>query len=361
MSDAVSPSGNLLRQEYDRWRERLHMQPLATQRFLAAQAQRLGDSLVSHAASVRFALPDQVVAADHAAGPVSVPVKYRDQLIGRSGLIGRLSPADLCHAARQRLQALELVNQAAVSCAANLLRYSTALYLVHERLPDGHELDVEFGLGVPTRDEVPADTLLPVGPVYWPEWAVVDAYDCLLVKSLYEAEEQLAAMRCYVEILDLAQTLAIYIVTDDEYRRKHFGMLQQLLEQGCALARHETKALIADIKNMAAQHELDQGMRLSLPYFDDRTLGLRERKFDVTPAGRVMFVPTFVVQAARREQSAVLADLRLSAGTRQHLLHELKLLEQAFDDGAAEDYHAWQQLYEQAPGHAASTLRGFPK
>ena len=135
----------------------------------------------------------------------------------------------------------------------------------------------------------------------------------------------------------------------------------RLVEQGRALARYEVGAIIDTIKDQAARHELDQGLRLSVPYFDDQTLRIRLIEFEVIPAGRVMFVPTFVVKAAHQEQVKVLADTRLSLATRQHLLHELKLLEQAFDDDAAEQYCAWQQVYEQPPYAPPSLMRATSK
>jgi hypothetical protein len=74
-----------------------------------------------------------------------------------------------------------------------------------------------------------------------------------------------------------------------------------------------------------------------------------------------MFVPTFVVKAAHEEHIKVAADTRLSPATRQHLLHELILLEQAFDDDAAEQYCAWQQIYEQPPYTPPSLIRATSK
>jgi hypothetical protein len=44
-----------------------------------------------------------------------------------------------------------------------------------------------------------------------------------------------------------------------------------------------------------------------------------------------MFVPAFVVRAVRQEQVKVSQDTRLNPSTRNHLLHLLELLEQAFE------------------------------
>ena len=56
-----------------------------------------------------------------------------------------------------------------------------------------------------------------------------------------------------------------------------------------------------------------------------------------------MFVPAFVVRAAREQQAKVADDTRLSPSTRKHLIQELEMLEAAFDDGAATQYRAWEK------------------
>ena len=53
--------------------------------------------------------------------------------------------------------------------------------------------------------------------------------------------------------------------------------------------------------------------------------------FEVIPAGRIMFVPAFVVRAVREEEAKVAQDTRFNASSRHHLLGELKVLESAFD------------------------------
>jgi hypothetical protein len=60
-------------------------------------------------------------------------------------------------------------------------------------------------------------------------------------------------------------------------------------------------------------------------------LTLESHNFEVIPAGRIMFVPAFVVRAAREEQAKVAQDTRLSASTRKYLLAELNVLERAFE------------------------------
>jgi hypothetical protein len=67
-----------------------------------------------------------------------------------------------------------------------------------------------------------------------------------------------------------------------------------------------------------------------MPYFEDQDLQLRTHDFEVIPGGRIMFVPAFVVRAARQQRAMVAQDTRLSLSTRKYLLAELETLEKAF-------------------------------
>jgi hypothetical protein len=90
------------------------------------------------------------------------------------------------------------------------------------------------------------------------------------------------------------------------------------------------KTIIGTIQRRAASHDLDRGLSLSLPYFNDQTLVIEEFYFDVIPAGRVMFVPAFVVMAVRAQAAKVAQDTRLSLSTRRQILIELSSLEETF-------------------------------
>ncbi len=57
---------------------------------------------------------------------------------------------------------------------------------------------------------------------------------------------------------------------------------------------------------------------------------MKSREIEVIPAGKIMFVPAFVVRTMREEQAKVAQDTRLNASTRKYLLNELKTLEMAF-------------------------------
>jgi hypothetical protein len=101
-------------------------------------------------------------------------------------------------------------------------------------------------------------------------------------------------------------------------------------ERGQQLAGRMVEGLIEEIQRRAGRHQLDRGLRLSFPYFDDRRLSLRWRDFTVIPRGRILFVPAFVVLAADREIERVWQDRQYTDTTRQHLIDLLIRLRGAF-------------------------------
>jgi hypothetical protein len=187
-------------------------------------------------------------------------------------------------------------------------------------------------------DEGRGELIVPYVPAarrfYLPQWVAFDDEDHLLVNAVSEAEAYLASMQRFMGILHTAVALAAYIIADETYQQKRYGMMGQLINQGRALARYQTQEIIQTIKQRAAAQDLNRGLSLSLPYFDDQTLAMKMHDFEVVPAGRIMFVPAFVVRATRLEQAKVGQDTRLSLSTRKHLLIELKQLEEAFKSGS---------------------------
>ena len=369
----TSPT-SLLRQEYDQAAELLRAQPPLTQRFVEAQARHLSDAIVQRAPQVRFMLPDQVIGPGSDARPVAVSAGYREQIVGGTGFLDRFSRTDVRKAIVHRLQELELASNREVSISAKLLRHATVIYMVHGMLPAGRSVKyvAEEGEEIPTQpsgevtsvssaitattdaiaeegaaEEGRGELLVPYAEAarrfYLPQWVAFDPNDQLLVNSAEDAEAHVASMQRFMEVLHLGRSFAPYIVADEQYQQKRYGMLGQLVNQARALARYETREIIATIKARAAQHDLNRGLSLSLPYFDDQELAMALESFEVIPQGRIMFVPALVVRAARAQQAKVADDTRLSPGTRKHLIHELKLLETAFDDGARQEYQTWQQ------------------
>jgi hypothetical protein len=146
-----------------------------------------------------------------------------------------------------------------------------------------------------------------------------------------EAEAHVVSMQRYVMILHRALSLAPYISANEEYQRKRYGILGQLINQGRALANCKTNEIISEIKRRVEKQSLNRGLSVTLPYFDDQTLVMEKSNIEIIPAGRILFLPAFVVRAMRQEQVKVSQDTRLSQSTRKHLLHLLDSLEQAFE------------------------------
>jgi hypothetical protein len=294
--------------------------------------------------------------------PVPVPPDFREQLAG--GLIDRLTRGGVRTALRQRLSELEDSLHPPVAASARLVRYALVVHIVRNMLPAGRSVTYVAAEGeeiptIPVGDDLEPDSaitattdaiaerdssgaeadrgelIVPFVPAarkfYLPRWVAFDDKGQLLVKSVNEAEALVASMQRFLTVLHMAVSLAPYIVADEDYQRKRYGMLGQLINQGRALARYQTEEIIRTIKQRDAAQDLNRGLSLSLPYFDDQMLEMKMHDFEVIPAGRIMFVPAFVVRAAREEQAMVVQDTRLSHSTRIHLLIELKTLELAFE------------------------------
>jgi hypothetical protein len=362
---AVESPAIHLRQEYEAQRALFEAQSTLVQRFFDAQAQVVASAIVQNLSSVHFALPDQVVVdTSPTVQSASVPGNRRDQRIG--GLATRLAKGDLGDKVRERLSELEQALQPAVAVSAGLLRYAIARHMAHSMLPAGRSISYVAAQGEDTpslpdpnqpevasaltqatdavaeqhsdAEEGPAagrgELQVPYVPFarrfYLPQWVAFDGDDELLVGTLPEAEAHIGSMQRFVGVLHAAVAMAAYFVADETYQQKRYGMLGQLINQGRALARYQTRQIINTIQRRALAQQLNRGLSLSLPYFDDQALKPKTYPFVVIPAGRIMFVPAFVVRAAREEAVKVAQDTRLSPSTRKHLLAELALLEQAF-------------------------------
>jgi hypothetical protein len=268
---------------------------------------------------------------------------------------------DLRTALRLRFGELEQASNKAVAVSAVLLQHAVVRHMVHNMLPSGRTVqytaaegeeipsipvksDLEPGSAITaTTDAIVADEggeagrgelLVPYVEAarhfYLPQWVAFDDEGHLVVGSVNEAEANIASMQRYLSVLHTAVGMAPYMVADEEYQLKRYGILGQLVNQGRALARYQVKEIIQTIQRRAASHDLNRGLSLSLPYFNDQTLGMENYSFEVIPAGRIMFVPAFVVRAAREQEAKIAQDTRLSHSTRRHLLAELHTLEQNF-------------------------------
>jgi hypothetical protein len=350
-----------LRQEYLTHQELLQLQLPLVQRFLEIQASAVAEAVIQNTAQVRFILPDRVLIPRQEAEAKSstVPNESREQMTG--GLINRITGTDLRTALRLRLGELEQSSNHAISVSASLLRHAIVTHMVHNMLPSGRTVQYAVADGeeipsIPMRSEgepesaitAPSDAigmdekmeagrgelLVPYVEAarrfYLPQWVAFDDQGKLLVGSVNEAEADIASMQRYLSILHSAVGLAPYMVADEVYQRKRYGILGQLVNQGRALARYEVDEIIRTIQKRAASNDLNRGLSLSLPYFNDQTLVMENYNFEVIPAGRIMFVPAFVVRAAREQEAKIAQDTRLSQSTRKHLLAELSTLEKSF-------------------------------
>lgn len=360
MNEPLSTASRL-REEFGQKQALFNAQPTMVQRFLEAQARNIADALVEHRPQLKFTLPDRIVAEmpqiDQPA-TITVPTAGREQVIG--GFRNRLTRQDVKEALRHRLNELEQSPDHAVSTSAGLLRYASALHMVHNMLPSGRSVEyrADEGEDIPTipvaalepesaitqasdaiaeegQGEVGrGDLQVPFVPAarrfYLPQWIAFDDSGKLLVGSVKEAEAHVVSMERYIGILHAASSLAPYILADEQYQKKRYGMLGQLINQGRALARYKTADIINTIKERAQAGSLNRGLSLSLPYFNDQDLEIDTTTFEVIPAGRIMFVPAFVVRAAREEAAKRVQDTRFNASTRKHLIEQLKMLEKAF-------------------------------
>jgi hypothetical protein len=350
-----------LRKEYMGYQELFQLQPPLVQRFLETQASSVAEAIVQGLPQVRFTLPDRVVLRQEAeAKPAIVPSESREQMTG--GLMDRLTRTDLRTALRLRLGELEQSSNRSVATSAVLLRHAVVGHMVHNMLPagrtvlyksaDGEEtptipvqsalepesaitaatdaITAEEGRSEAGRGELLVPYVEAARRFYLPQWVAFDDEGHLLIGSVSEAEADVASMQRYVSMLHAAVGLAPYMVADEEYQRKRYGILGQLVNQGRALARYQVEEIIQTIQRRASAHDLNRGLSLSLPYFNDQTLAIENYDFEVIPAGRIMFTPAFVVRAAREQDAKIAQDTRLSQSTRKHLLRELSMLEQAF-------------------------------
>ncbi len=362
--DFVSVTKSSLEIEYQERQELYEGQSALTLHFIEAQAAQLAEAIIQNLSQARFSLPDRVVIDPKQAElqqPKPIPSDLRDQLIG--GVFDRISGSDLRTLIKNKLIELESSENPAVMTAGFLMRHAIAAHMVYRMLPSGRSVSyrVVAGEEIPTlpeesRDEkesaitASTDAIAEAGEgpdggdrgelqvpyvpyarrFYLPQWVAFDKDGRMLVNSVNEAESTMASMQRYISILHMAVSISPYFVFDPDYRRKRYGMLGQLINQGRAMACYEVREMVESIKKRAAAQSLNRGLSLSLPYFDDQSLEIRLHDFMVIPAGRIMFTPAFVVQAAREEQAKVVQDTRLSPSTRKYLLNELREIEAAF-------------------------------
>ena len=350
---------NQLRMEYMRQNDLFNVQLPIIQRFLEAQAHQIAEAYIDRTQRVHFTLPDRVI-LEKGHDPVSVPQNIREQRVG--SFTDKLSRRDVHDTLRQRLTELDQSSDPAIVTASSLIRFTTATHMVHNMLPSGNVVKYQNSI----EDDIPSipvgDNFQPESAItastdaiaeegnpengrgnlqvpyvasarrfYLPQWVAFDVKGDILVNSAKEAEAHLSSMQHFLNVLFAARSLSPYIIAEDEFEKKRYGMLGQLVNQGRSLGNYLTNDIIALIKKRAAEQSLNRGLSLHLPYFDDQDLRIKTHNFIVIPAGRIMFVPAFVVRATLDEQAKIAQDTRFSHSTRRHLMSELQTLGNAFD------------------------------
>jgi hypothetical protein len=340
-----------LKQEYEQQKTLFENQPAIIQRFLEGQAHDIADALIIKTSQLHFAFPDRIQMGQD--GTITVPEAQRRNTVG--GFLQH----DVRELLIRRLNELEKSDSQAIAVGAGLLRYAAAMHMIHNLLPSGRTVaycadEDEQIPSIPEEDNVPesaitqasdaiaeggdegdrGDLQTPFVPAarkfFLPQWVAFDDQGKLLVGSVAEAEAHIRSMQQYVMILHRALSLAPYVSASGDYQQKRYGILGQLVNQGRALANFKTQEIIRKIKLRVENQSLNRGLSISLSYFDDQILEMETSKLEVIPAGRIMFIPTFVVRAAQGEQAKVAQDTRLNSSTRRHLLAQLKALETAF-------------------------------
>jgi hypothetical protein len=357
------PEG-FLSEAYQAHGRRFASQPAETRDSVEIEAGRLGLLLAKpevtwHAV---FVLPEAV-----AVGPENEIHAIRPDLrTQRAGTwMDRLRGLGLRATLRQHFLRLEQSSDRSVATGAKLIRHATAVSIIQQvgefpgepHPPVTQETSEPEGEGPNGRHGVEQENSgrtvegLPAPPWGWllpvasegdatqffvPEWMAFDVQDRLLVEAPAQAESYLGLLQDSLAALRAAISLAPYMVVDEAYQIKRAGLLRQLGDQGRALTRYQTRQIVAVLHGRTAAGQLNRGLKVSLPYYDDQTLRLMLRTFDIIPAGRIMYVPALGVRAVQDEQAKVAQDTRLSSATRDHLLEELEMLKRAFCGPAAD-------------------------
>jgi hypothetical protein len=349
-----------LRQEYLAYQRLFNAQSSSEQQYLNAQAVALSDAIIKGKSPMHFSLPDQIVCLpliDCNGVVEKIPEQARQHRVG--SLLDRLTHANLSFTLSGYLSELEKSTNQAVSAAAGLIRFAVTTHMIYHLVPEGKttvyatiedddipnqpindEIVSGAGIKLPTdlkfNDNGLMDKKLSAPQesyrrgFFLPQLVALDDQNRLLEADLDQAISHINTMRNYLFVLNSAVGLAPYMVVDESYQYKRYGILGQLVNQGRALASYQVDMICNTIKQRAASHRLDRGFSLSLPYFNDQTLAIDHYTFDVIPKGRVMFVPAFVVIAVRAEGLRVMQNVHLNHSTRRHLLQELIILEKAF-------------------------------
>jgi hypothetical protein len=344
--NAENPTSRL-RQEYLVYQRFFQAQTGLVQQYLNIQAALVVDALDQRASHVRFTLPDAVICSRRTASQeLSIP---RQAAVGgwADGPHSPHGPVRLLARLTELENNYPAVSTGQVSFAMpSTIWFTTCLQVVGVlQNPQSNVFNQPVERSLTWNHHCLSDDFQPwrasggrdltvlisiARRFYLPQWVAFDDHGRLLLNTLVEASAVISSMQHFLAILQSAVRIAPYMIADDIWQQKRYGMLGQLVNQGRASAYFQAQEMIRTIKDRASTNRLNRGLRLSLPYFNDQTLQLEESHFEVIPAGRVMFIPAFVVLAVRVQGTKVAHDTRLSPSTRRHLLFILSMFERSF-------------------------------
>jgi len=344
-----------IRLEYENLQALFESQSPAVKRFINQQAELIIANLKQPQKTVQLVMPVQLTSSSGAS--VGIQAKATD--LQRIHFSRRLKRQENRALVMHALREMEVDSRPGVSDFSILLKLTVASDIIYKHLPDGraiHYQAAEFGeipsqpLGeLPGSGPAITDHLLepaagtdavlndPVPYVpyarlfFIPRWVALDDKDRLLTGSEQEAEALVASLQNAVALLEDAEAICPCIVADEAFQRKRAGLLGELVNQGCALARYFTRTIINSLHQLAGTGGLDRGLKLDLPYFDFTTLSMGNLPVEIFPASRIQFVPAFVVRAMQLTSKKIQQNPDMHTATRRHLTQQLIWLEDEFN------------------------------
>jgi hypothetical protein len=334
----------LLVKEYEYWQSLFTIQSEIQKRFLELQAHKLADALAQGMTEATITFPESLVFPATGNGHKEtksvklseaghkLSIKIRNRFFSRETLL---------QVTQKNLASLEASTDVAIAAFGGLLRFIVSRSMVYDCLPAGKDViystlpgedipsmpqSAEPDNGNNNRSKTPFSWQF-----YLPQWVAFGENGQLLADTIDKAEACILSMQRYLEVLYGAVALAPHMTVDQVYQQKYYGILGQLVNQCRSLCYFRTNEIISKIQRRSTSNNLNRGLRITLPYFDDRSLLLRKIEFEIIPPGRVMFVPAFVIMAIREQITTAQHDTMLNLSTRKHLLVQLSMIEKAFD------------------------------
>ncbi|GAB4475635.1 MAG: hypothetical protein Kow0088_12650 [Anaerolineales bacterium] len=264
-------------------------QPRETRQHLTDQASRIVGELIAGKNRLQFSYPAVVSVFNSQSQQweeISVPKRYQKPQTIELLLQGNLHPLQ---SLLMQLSRLFWSRKPAISVCTAILRYQIAHQLISQ-LPEE-----------PTVSEAAAEEM-----------------------------SDLANLRANLEMLSIALAFEPAITESQLFAIRYQKAVQQLISRGRSYAQQLSLKMIQTLRQRAERNDLNRGVSVSVPYFDDQKLDLCFYQLQIIPPGRIPFEETYVVQAAQQAKQKVTHDQSLNTETRQHLYEQLDLLEKSF-------------------------------